>query len=194
MSHRVPDDELPDFDDMDPRLVRRELRSLAVDVREDLHDEWGETPHRERTVDVADYAFPATPDDLFPWVAVALVTDSDADRILLLRHDDHDHTWEPPGGKGQYEEPYSETARREVHEETGIQTVIDDLVLVETLQFDYGLAVTAPVTQAVFAGHVEDDDPTPESPEDAIPEVRWFTAEELPEDAQFRDQILELIG
>ncbi|PSQ18535.1 hypothetical protein BRD00_04380 [Halobacteriales archaeon QS_8_69_26] len=175
---------------MDPDYVRRQLCVRADDVHRSLLLEWGQVPDRERTVDVSGYAFPETPDDLFPWAAVALATDSDRERVLLVRHESHDYGWEPPGGKGEPDESVSETARREVREETGLMARIEELVLVERLQFDYGLPVNAPVVQAVFSARADGEPHAPPG-EDAIPEVRWFHREDVPEDAQFRELILE---
>ena len=175
---------------MDPEYVRRQLCVRADDVHRSLLLEWGQAPDRERTVDVAGYDFPETPDDLFPWATVALVADRDRKRVLLIRHGDHDYGWEPPGGKGEPDESVAETARREVREETGLVARIDDLLLVERLQFDYGPPITAPVVQAVFAARADGEPHVPPG-EDAIPEARWFARDEVPEDAQFRELIVE---
>lgn len=179
---------------MDPDYVRRQLCVRADDVHRSLLLEWDGAPDRERTVDVSGFAFPETPDDVFPWAAVALVADPDRERVLLIRHQGHDYAWEPPGGKGEPDESVAETARREVREETGLVARLEDLLLVERLQFDYGLPITAPVVQAVFAARADGEPHVPPG-EDAIPEARWFPREAVPQDAQFRDLIVEeLLG
>jgi len=175
---------------MDPEYVRRQLCVRADDVHRSLLLEWGEAHDRKRTVDVSGYAYPDTPDDVFPWAAVALVSDPARERALLLRHEDHQHGWEPPGGKGEPDESIVETARREVREETGLVAQVEDLLLIERLEFDYGLPVTAPVIQAVFAARADGEPHVPPG-EDAIGETRWFQREAVPEDAQFRELILE---
>lgn len=175
---------------MDPDYVRRQLCVRADDVHRSVLLEWGQAPDRERTVDVSGYAFPETPDAIFPWAAVALVSDPARERVLLIRHEGHDYGWEPPGGKGEPGESVAETARREVREETGLVARVEDLLLVERLQFDYGLPVNAPVVQAVFAA-LADGEPHVPPGEDAIPEARWFSRDEVPEDAQFRELIVE---
>lgn len=177
---------------MDPGYVSRQLQRRAEDLHLSLLLEYGETPERERTVELPGHEFPDTPEDVFPWASVALVTDPDHQRVLLLRHEGHQYGWEPPGGKGEPEESPAFTAVRETREETGLTPEIEDLLLVEYLQFDYGEAETAPVVQAVFAGVAEGDPRVPESEPD-IPTARWFDRDELPEDAQFREQILDLL-
>lgn len=174
----------------DPHEVRRRLAARAERVRESLWAEHGDAPHRRRTVAVPGHEFPAGPDGIFPWVAVALVVDP-RDRVLLVRHEDHGYAWEPPGGKGEPGEDPAGTAARETREETGIDPAIEELLLVETLEFDYGAAVTAPVTQAVFAGRIDATE-SPAVREPSIPEVRWFGPDELPANAQFRELAAEL--
>lgn len=175
---------------MDPEYVRRRLDVRADDVHRSLLLDHGQVPDRTRTIELRDYDFPDTPDDIFPWAAVALVTDPDHERILLLGHGEHDYAWEPPGGKGEPGEDPATTARREVYEETRVDPEITDLLMVERLEFDYGASVTAPVVQAVFAGEATGIPTVPDS-EPGINEARWFAREDLPEAAQFRELILE---
>jgi len=176
----------------DPGEVREALLARARRVRSVLFERYGEVPERERVLEMPDHEFPAHPNDLFPWAAVALVVDP-RERCLLIHHRDHDYAWEPPGGKGEPPESFAETAARETREETGVDPAIGDLLRVQTLEFDYGTGPNAPVLQAVFAGQVGSVQP-PEVREAAIPEARWFGADELPEDVQFRELILGLLS
>lgn len=176
---------------MDPGYVSQQLRQRAEDLHLSLLMEYDTTvPERERTVDVSAHDFPATPEDLFPFAAVALVTDPDRERVLLLRHDGHQYGWEPPGGKGEDGESPERTAARETAEETGLTPAITDLLFVEYIEFDYGHEATAPVLQAVFAGEAEGEPAVPPGEAD-IPNARWFEREGVPEGAQFRDLIRE---
>ncbi|WP_254663298.1 NUDIX domain-containing protein [Haladaptatus sp. W1] len=85
---------------MKPEAVRSVLVDRVETRREALSERWGDVPHRVRPViGVAEYDFPATPDELFPWVAVCFVVEDG--RVLLVQDSGHSSVWEPPGGKGE---------------------------------------------------------------------------------------------
>jgi 8-oxo-dGTP pyrophosphatase MutT (NUDIX family) len=144
------------------------------------------------------------PDALFPWVAVCFVIDDG--RVLLVEDAGHDFAWEPPGGKGERrseedatdtasaeegatERPF-ETAERETREETGVECDVVDLLFTETLRFDYGGSLLAPVLQAGFVAWRTGSEAR--AREDAIESVDWFSFDDLPEGAQFRDDVESL--
>lgn len=191
---------------MEPDVVASELADRAERLRASLTDRWGEVPHRVREpIRVPEHGFPETPDELFPWVAVCFAADDG--RVLLVRDSGHSFSWEPPGGKGEAPrasesasgerrehggdgETVAETAERETREETGIECEVTDLLFTETLRFDYGAPVFAPVLQAGFVarrvgGRIRVD-------EEDIVTATWFSIDELPEGTQFRGKILSL--
>ncbi len=172
---------------MDPEYVRRRLRLRADDVHRSLLLEYGETPERERTVDVSG-PFPETPEDLFPWATVTVLTDPARERTLVVESAT-EADWEPPGGRGNSEESVAVTARRGAAEAVGVDSQIGDLLLLERLSFDYGRAdgLTAPVVQAVFHAVV---DPVPET---TPPETTWFDRDALPEAVRFRASVLRAL-
>ncbi|MCO8246123.1 MULTISPECIES: NUDIX domain-containing protein [unclassified Haladaptatus] len=89
--------------------------------------------------------------------------------------------------RGELGESYSETARRETREETGIECEITGLLFTETLQFDYGESVLIPVLQAGFvARRVGGEIRTTE---DAIEEAAWLPISDLPDGTQFEAEI-----
>jgi ADP-ribose pyrophosphatase YjhB (NUDIX family) len=166
---------------VDRIAVRRELRARAEAVRNTLHDRWGAVPHRERTVETA-HDPPSAPHDLFRWAAVALVRDGD--RLLYLRDESHDwQVWEPPGGRAAADERPAETAVREVREETGVEATVSDLLLTETLGFDYGDGTTYPVLQAVFVADRVGG--RAHARESGIEAVAWHPVDDLPERSQY---------
>jgi ADP-ribose pyrophosphatase YjhB (NUDIX family) len=176
---------------MNREYVAERLRERAENLHLSvLMDHGTETPERERTVEVPAHEFPDSPDEMFPFAAVALVSDPARERVLLLRHEGHQYGWEPPGGKGEDGEAPERTATREVAEETGLTPRLTDLLLVEYLEFDYGEPVTAPVLQAVFAAEASGEPAAPAA-ETEIPTARWFERGSIPEDAQYRELILE---
>ncbi|WP_435152868.1 NUDIX domain-containing protein [Haladaptatus sp. DFWS20] len=129
--------------------VKSLLAERAETLRSSLTRRWSDVPHRVRDpIRVTDYEFPVTPDEMFPWVAVCFVVDDG--RVLLVQDSKHTSAWEPPGGKGEQGERPAETAERETREETGIDCEVTDLLFTETLRFDYGGPVFAPVLQAGF--------------------------------------------
>jgi 8-oxo-dGTP pyrophosphatase MutT (NUDIX family) len=162
--------------------VRRECRAWAQQVRADLVDRWGSVPRRERRVALP-HDPPASADDVFPWATVCLVVDDD--RVCYLRDDSHGwQNWEPPGGKGEPPERPAETAARETREEVGLDVVVEDLLAVETLRFDYGDGGTYDVAQGVF--EAARDGGETRAREADIAAVRWFPRDDLPETAQYR--------
>ena len=174
---------------MDPQAVRSTLADRVDAVRADLHDRWGEVRHRRRDpLAVTDHEFPDDPDAVFPWVAVAFVVEDGA--VLLVRDAGHDHEWEPPGGKGEPAETPAETAEREVREETGVDAAVTDLLFTETLPFDYGAPVTAPVLQAGFVARRSEGRAC--GNEDRIEAAGWFPLDDLPDGTQFRADLDDL--
>jgi len=173
---------------VDPEYVRRRLRLRADDVHRSLLLEYGETPERERAVEV-DGEFPATPEDLLPWATVTLLTDPDRERALLV---ETERGWEPPGGRGDDEEGVETTARRAAIDAVGVDPEVVDLALLERLEFDYGRAdgLTAPVVQAVFHGVV----PADVDPERTPTTARWFGPEEVSDGTRFGEAIARVLG
>jgi 8-oxo-dGTP diphosphatase len=52
--------------------------------------------------------------------AASVIVDDDQ-RVLLVKHGYGEHNWELPGGRGEVGESVEETARREAHEEIGVE-------------------------------------------------------------------------
>ena len=67
------------------------------------------------------------------WAVGAIVTDDDG-RVLLVREDDQ---WLAPGGKVEPGETHETAVAREVHEETGIEIAVGELVAVTEVAFEH---------------------------------------------------------
>lgn len=169
---------------MELDVVGSELADRGEERRDSLTERWGELPYRVRDpIRVTEHDFPETPDDIFPWVA-------DDGRILLVRDSGHSFSWEPPGGKGESGETVAETAERETRDETGIECEVANLLFTETLQFDYGESVLAPVLHAGFLTRRVDG--RARTGKKKIEEAAWFSMDELPKETQFTEDIRSL--
>lgn len=58
--------------------------------------------------------------------AAAVILDSKG-RVLLVKHSYGKNNWDLPGGKGEENESAEETAKREVHEEVGLEVGVGQL-------------------------------------------------------------------
>jgi ADP-ribose pyrophosphatase YjhB (NUDIX family) len=99
------------------------------------------------------------------------VRDTDR-RVLLVRHEGEER-WSEPSGKREPGETFSETARREVAEETGIEAGIDGVLEVTVVTHDAWdrQPLVSPIV--LFAGEKEGGSLDPRDGE--IAEVDWWT-------------------
>lgn len=175
----------------DRRDVEATLYEQAFTLQDELERRWGGAHYRRRGIDVSAYEFPKSVEAMFDHVAVCLVTENDHERdeqrIVLVQDRDHAYPWELPGGAAEPGERPVETARREVTEETGIECRIEDLLVIELLEFDYGVPERAPVIQAVFTGCRTGGELAYDDEE--ILAVDWFRASDVPEGTQFGRRI-----
>ncbi|MFB6186119.1 MAG: NUDIX hydrolase [Halobacteriaceae archaeon] len=125
------------------------------------------------------------------WVgdAGAWVTDA-SNRVLLIRHEDTPNTWGTPGGGHEPDETLTETARREVREETGIDCSLTDVfwarrkIIVNKVNPDQRIHMLTVEFEGIYeAGSINISD-------DEVLEARWFT--EPPD--QFGDFLTEKIN
>lgn len=94
------------------------------------------------------------------------------EKILLVRHSYGRCNWDLPGGKSEDKESAEETAKREVHEEIGLNVMIERLAGVYyDPEYDMHHFV-------FIAKHEENAKPTPSSPE--ILECGYFSIDDLP--------------
>ncbi|NUU63010.1 NUDIX hydrolase [Paenibacillus agri] len=103
--------------------------------------------------------------------AAAVILDS-AGRILLVQHSYGKNNWDLPGGKAEDNESAEGTAKREVHEEVGLEVEVGQLTGIY-YDPDYDMH------HFVFIAKNEHDEvPQPSSPE--ILECRFCSRDDLP--------------
>jgi ADP-ribose pyrophosphatase YjhB (NUDIX family) len=143
-----------------------------------LHERFGEFPLREASRENAPDYFDAGVDRaLSGWRgdAGAFVTDVDG-RVLLIRHADAPEKWGTPGGGHEAGEDFAETARREVREETGVETEltgVHEAVRTEVRHEDDAERTFTMLT-VHFEGVVDAAEPALDVGDDEILAARWF--------------------
>jgi len=105
--------------------------------------------------------------------------------LLLVKQAAID-TWVLPGGEVEPDERLLEGARRELHEEAGIDVDYDGLGILGEVRFRNASHETWGVLP-VFQGEARETDPTVSDPDGEITEARWFS--ELPENTRDRSQL-----
>lgn len=109
--------------------VEKETRDEVSRRLERLRDRYGSFGVHEETVENDPEYFERGKEMAKEgWIgdAGAWITD-DAGRALLIRHEGSPNEWGIPGGGHEPGETMEETARREVHEETGVECTIEDV-------------------------------------------------------------------
>jgi ADP-ribose pyrophosphatase YjhB (NUDIX family) len=110
----------------------------------------------------------------------ATVYATDADGRILVVRPTYAHEWMLPGGRVERGETPQGAAVREVREETGLDVVLDRLLLVD--------ARMARDTSFVFAGHVTGGELEPQLGE--IAEVGWLDRDEIAATSRGLDRLI----
>lgn len=93
-----------------------------------LHDEYGEFPVTEETVEVPRSAYmdclrAAERDEL----GGARILLEDEGQVLLIRYEDDPEAWDIPGGSRERRESHAAAARRHVAEQVGLECELNDV-------------------------------------------------------------------
>ncbi len=107
------------------------------------------------------------------------------DAVLLVRHDGAE-TWSEPSGKRERGETFPEAARREVREETGIETTITGVLEAKLITHDAWNRPPLVSPIVLFTGEPVAGDIDPRDGE--IAEARWWHE---PPDAVLYDAVRE---
>lgn len=118
-------------------------------------------------------------------VAAVIVHDRAAGRVLLLQRGEHAKfargRWDLPVGKREPGEPVTETAVRELYEETGLTVKPQALEVVHLIHVARGVEAPDGFLTVVFATHEWTGEPENREPHKHA-QVRWVDTGSLPED------------
>lgn len=106
--------------------------------------------------------------------------------LLLVRHEAFD-LWVLPGGEVDTDESFREGARRELHEEAGIEVDYEGLGILGEVRFRCAGNETWGVLP-VYEGLAETTDPEVNDPDGEIVDAGWF--DDLPENTRDREELL----
>ncbi|MCX4742351.1 NUDIX domain-containing protein [Streptomyces antibioticus] len=117
-------------------------------------------------------------------VAAVIVHDRDTNRIVLLQRGRNakfaQGKWDLPVGKSEPGEPITETAVRELHEETGLTVKPEALEVAHIVHGAWGVEAPNGFLTVVFAAHEWIGEPENREPHKHA-QVRWVDADAFPE-------------
>ncbi|WP_046494461.1 NUDIX domain-containing protein [Streptomyces odonnellii] len=118
-------------------------------------------------------------------VAAVIVHDKAANRIVLLQRGEHakfaSGMWDLPVGKSEPGEPVTETAVRELYEETGLTVKPESLKVAHIIHSAWGVEAPNGFLTVVFAAHEWSGEPENREPHKHA-QVRWVDAHTIPEE------------
>ncbi|MFD8965212.1 NUDIX domain-containing protein [Streptomyces sp. NPDC059568] len=118
-------------------------------------------------------------------VAAVIVHDRATNRILLLQRSEHAKfarsLWDLPVGKSEPGEPVTETAVRELYEETGLAVKPESLKVAHIIHSAWGVEAPNGFLTVVFAAHEWTGEPENREPHKHA-QVRWVDADAVPEE------------
>ena len=118
-------------------------------------------------------------------VAAVIVHDKDTDRVVLLQRSENakfaQGMWDLPVGKSDPGEPVTETAIRELHEETGLVVKPEALRVAHIIHGAWGVESPNGFLTVVFAVHEWAGEHENREPRKHA-QVRWVPTDALPEE------------
>ncbi|MFD3979665.1 NUDIX domain-containing protein [Streptomyces griseus] len=117
-------------------------------------------------------------------VAAVIVHDKATNRVVLLQRSENakfaQGMWDLPVGKSEPGEPITETAVRELYEETGLTVEPDSLKVAHIIHGAWGVESPSGFLTVVFATHEWTGEPENREPRKHA-QVRWVDADNIPE-------------
>ncbi|MEU6401271.1 NUDIX domain-containing protein [Streptomyces sp. NPDC046985] len=117
-------------------------------------------------------------------VAGVIVHDRAANRVVILQRSEHakfaQGMWDLPVGKNEPGEPITETAVRELYEETGLTVKPESLKVAHIIHGAWGVEAPNGFLTVVFAAHEWVGEPENREPRKHA-QVRWVDADAIPE-------------
>jgi 8-oxo-dGTP pyrophosphatase MutT (NUDIX family) len=117
-------------------------------------------------------------------VAAVIVHDRATNRVVLLQRGPNakfaQGMWDLPVGKSESGEPITETAVRELHEETGLTVKPESLKVAHIIHSAWGVEAPNGFLTIVFAAHEWSGEPENREPRKHS-QVRWVNTDAIPE-------------
>ncbi|WP_405938783.1 NUDIX domain-containing protein [Streptomyces sp. NBC_00726] len=117
-------------------------------------------------------------------VAAVIVHDKATNRVVLLQRSKNakfaQGMWDLPVGKSEPGEPITETAVRELYEETGLTVKPESLKVAHIIHGAWGVESPNGFLTVVFATHEWTDEPENREPHKHS-QVRWVDADTIPD-------------
>ncbi|GLF96978.1 NUDIX domain-containing protein [Streptomyces yaizuensis] len=117
-------------------------------------------------------------------VAAVIVHDKATNRVVLLQRGQNakfaQGLWDLPVGKSEPGEPITETAVRELYEETGLKVKPEALKVAHVIHSAWGVEAPGGFLTVVFAAHEWTGEPENREPRKHS-QVRWVDADSVPE-------------
>ncbi|MCX5422604.1 NUDIX domain-containing protein [Streptomyces sp. NBC_00078] len=139
----------------------------------------------QRTTDDQPKALPPALESMTLLVAAVIVHDQATNRVVLLQRSQNakfaQGMWDLPVGKSEPGEPITETAVRELYEETGLTVKPESLTVAHIIHGAWGVEAPNGFLTVVFAVHEWTGEPQNREPRKHS-QVRWVDAVDVPED------------
>ncbi|QCX79878.1 Phosphatase NudJ [Streptomyces sp. YIM 121038] len=118
-------------------------------------------------------------------VAAVIVHDQAANRVVLLQRSENakfaQGMWDLPVGKSEPGEPITETAVRELYEETGLTVKPESLKVAHIIHGAWGVEAPNGFLTVVFAAHEWTGEPENREPRKHA-QVRWIDTDAIPKE------------
>ncbi|MFE7271768.1 NUDIX domain-containing protein [Streptomyces sp. NPDC057623] len=137
----------------------------------------------QRTTDDQPKALPPALESMTLLVAAVIVHDKDTNRVVLLQRSQNakfaQGMWDLPVGKSEPGEPITETAVRELYEETGLAVKPEALKVAHIIHGAWGVEAPNGFLTVVFAAHEWRGEPENREPRKHA-QVCWVAADVIP--------------
>lgn len=138
----------------------------------------------QRTTDDQPKALPPALESMTLLVAAVIVHDKATNRVVLLQRSQNakfaQGMWDLPVGKSEPGEPITETAVRELYEETGLTVKPESLKVAHIIHGAWGVEAPNGFLTVVFTAHEWTGEPENREPRKHA-QVRWIDADAIPE-------------